>query len=118
MKNSSHKLDYDPAERHPTGRAGESPRIDRVAKGVATGVTASIIVQTGRNAIGTLAKNPLFVFGMGLAVGYFASKYRKEILSVGRQGIKQSSDFVARQKKNLKEMIANCQEQPETEDTN
>ncbi|MGZ8196306.1 MAG: hypothetical protein ACXWTH_11840, partial [Methylosarcina sp.] len=74
-----------PAERHPAEPASESQRIDRVAKGVATGVAASIIVQTGRSAIGTLTKNPLFVFGMGLAVGYFANKYRKEILSVSRQ---------------------------------
>ncbi|MGZ8144899.1 MAG: hypothetical protein ACXWTG_12120, partial [Methylosarcina sp.] len=65
MRNSSHKIDYDPAERHPAEPASESQRIDRVAKGITTGVAASIIVQTGRSAIGTLTKNPLFVFGMG-----------------------------------------------------
>lgn len=113
MRNSSHKIDYDPAERHPTEPTGESQRIDRVAKGVATGVAASIIVQTGRSAIGTLTKNPLFVFGMGLAVGYFASKHRKEILSVSRQAVRQGSDFVLRQRENLKKMVEECQKNPD-----
>lgn len=112
MRNSSHRIDYYPAERHPADPASESQRIDRVAKGVATGVAASIIVQTGRSAIGTLTKNPLFVFGMGLAVGYFASKYRKEILSVSRQTVRQGRDFVLRQRDNLKEIVEECQEKP------
>jgi hypothetical protein len=119
MRNPSHKIDRDLMMRSHTEPTSESPRIDRVAKGIATGVAASLIVQTGKSAAGTLVKNPLFVFGMGLMVGYFASKYRKEILSVSRQAAKQSSDFVARQKENLKEFIVECQESPvDPEDAN
>jgi hypothetical protein len=118
MRNSLHKTGYDIMKRSPTEAAGESPRIDRVAKGVATGVAASLIVQTGKSAVGTLARNPLFVFGMGMIVGYFASKYRKEIVSVSRQTVKQSRNFVTRQKESLKDFIAECQESSSPEDMN
>jgi hypothetical protein len=113
MRNPSHKIDRNLMTRSPTEPAAESPRIDRVAKGIATGVAASLIVQTGKSAAGTLIKNPLFVLGMGMMIGYYASKYRKEILSVSRQAARQGGDFVARQKENLKEFIAECQESPE-----
>lgn len=113
MRNPSHKIDRNLMTRSPTEPVGESPRIDRVAKGIATGVAASLIVQTGKSAAGTLVKNPLFVFGVGMLAGYYASKYRKEILSVSRQAARQGSDFIARQKEHLKEFVAECQDAPE-----
>lgn len=90
-----------------------TPKVDMIAKGVATGVAVSTIVQTGRGIVGTLARNPLVMFGLGVAAGYFAHKYRKEIMSVTRNAALQSRDFVIRQKENLQDMLSESRDQPE-----
>lgn len=90
-----------------------TPKVDMIAKGVATGVAVSTIVQTGRGIVGTLARNPLVMFGLGVAAGYFAHKYRKEIISVTRNAAEQSRDFVIRQKENLQDMLTENQNLPD-----
>lgn len=91
----------------------ETPKIDMIAKGVATGVAVSTIVQAGRGVIGALAKNPLVMFSLGLVSGYFAHKYRKEIISVTNKTAEQSKDFVLRQTAHLKDMLIESQDPPE-----
>ncbi|MGR9087112.1 MAG: hypothetical protein ACU841_08570 [Gammaproteobacteria bacterium] len=76
-------------------------KVDMVAKGVATGIVASTIIQTGRGIAGTLARNPLVMFGVGIAVGYFARKYRKEVISVTRYTAGQTRETASRGKKNI-----------------
>jgi len=91
----------------------ETPDFDMLAKGVATGVVATIIVESGKGAIGTLAKNPFVMFSLGLVTGYFAHKYRKEIISVTHKTAEHGKDFMVRQKENLKNMLPECREAPE-----
>lgn len=90
--------------------ANPTPKVDMIAKGVATGVAVSTIVQTSRGIVSALARNPLVMFGVGVAAGYFAHKYRKEIISVTRHTAEQTKDFVLRQKENLQDMLAESQE--------
>jgi hypothetical protein len=87
-----------------------------VATGVATAVAATTIVQTGKGVIATLARHPLVMFSLGIAAGYFAHKYRKEIISITSKTAEQSKDFVLRQKENLGDMIAEAMEGSEKKD--
>ncbi|MGZ8903369.1 MAG: hypothetical protein ACXW0H_07420 [Methylobacter sp.] len=94
----------------------QTPKFDMIAKGVATGVAVSTRVQTGRGAFSTLAKSPLFMFGLGLATGYFAHKYRKEIISATHKTAEQSKDFVLRQNENIIGMLGESREAAEEKD--
>ena len=79
---------------------------DMLAKGIVTGVSVSIITQTGRKLVGRLFGNPVFLFGLGLASGYLAHKYRKEIIATADSTAKKGSEFVLRQSENIKNMFA------------
>jgi hypothetical protein len=59
-----------------------SSKGDMIIKGVATAVAASTIIQTGKGVMSTLARNPLVMFGLGIASGFLVYKYRKEIISI------------------------------------
>ena len=102
---------------HNMTKAGEgetsnpTSQVGMIAKGVATGVAVSTIVHSGRSLIGTMSRNPLIMFGLGVAVGFFAHKYRKEIVSVSRKAVEESRDFVLRQKEHLEDLIAESQEE-------
>jgi len=61
-------------------------------------VAATTIVQTGKGVMTTLARHPLVMFSLGIAAGYLAHKYRKEIISITSKTAEQSKDFVLRQK--------------------
>jgi len=95
---------------------GHSSKVEVVAKGVATAVAATTIIQTGKGVISTLAKNPVVMFGLGIAAGYLAHKYRKEIISISSKTAEQSKDFVLRQKENLRDIIAEALEDSEKKD--
>ncbi len=90
--------------------------LEVVAKGVATGVAATTIIQTGKGVVTTLAKHPLVMFSLGIAAGYLAHKYRKEIISISSKTAEQSKDFVLRQKENLRDIIAEAMEDTEKKD--
>jgi gas vesicle protein len=65
----------------------------------------------------TLARHPLVIFSLGIAAGYLAHKYRKEITSITSKTAEQSKDFVLRQKENLRDLIAEAREDTEEEST-
>jgi hypothetical protein len=94
-----------------------SSRGEVMVKGVATAVAASTIIQTGKGVMSTLARNPLVLFGLGIAAGYLTHKYRKEIISITNQTAGQSKDFILRQKENLKDLSAQAQEGKEEKNT-
>jgi len=96
----------------------ETPKFDMLAKGVATGVAATIIVESGKGAIGTLAKNPFVMFSLGFVTGYYAHKYRKEIISLSNKTAEQGKDFVLRQKESMKNWLPECREVPEEDVSN
>ena len=64
----------------------------------------------------TLARHPLVMFSLGIAAGYMAHKYRKEIISITNKAAEQGKDFVLRQKENLKDLLAETQEDAEEKD--
>lgn len=54
----------------------------------------------------SLSKHPLIVFGLGVAVGYAAHKYRKEIIESANRAAEKSKDFVLQQRENLEDLMA------------
>ena len=100
----------EPGKGQMTMEGGHSSKGDLVVKGVATAVAASTIIQTGKGVMTTLAKHPIVMLSLGIAAGYLAHKYRKEIISITSKTAGQSKDFVLRQKENLKDLIAEAQE--------
>ena len=106
----------EPDKVHITTAGSHSSKGELVVKGVATAVAASAIIQTGKEAVITLARHPLIMFGLGIAAGYLAHKYRKEIISITSKTAEQSKDFVLRQKENIKDLLAETQEITEETD--
>jgi hypothetical protein len=97
-------------------RIERSSKSDVLAKGVATALAASTIIQTGKGVISVLARHPFVMFGLGIGAGYFAHKHRRKIISIANQTAKQSKDFILHQKKNLKDILADTQEDREDTD--
>jgi hypothetical protein len=93
-----------------------SSKGELIAKGVATAVTASIIIQSGKGVMSALARHPLVMFGLGIAAGYLTHKCRKQIISITSKTAEQSKNFVLRQKENLKDLLAETQEDSEEKD--
>ncbi len=50
------------------------------AGGMAMGTAAVAAKQSGKGFWGGLARHPLLVFSLGIAVGYLIHRYRKEII--------------------------------------
>jgi hypothetical protein len=63
-----------------------------------------------------LARHPVILLGLGITAGYLTHKYRKEIISITSKTAEQSKDFVLRQKENLKDLLAETQEDKEETD--
>jgi hypothetical protein len=66
--------------------------------------------QSGKGFMSILAKHPLLVFTAGIAVGYFAHKYRKEIIEGATRATEKGKDFVLQQRENLEDLVAECKE--------
>ena len=105
-----------PDKGHITTAGSHSSKGELVITGVVTAVAASAIIQAGKGVVITLARHPLIMFSMGLAAGYLAHKYRREIISVTSKTAEQSKDFVLRQKENIKDLLAETQEDTEERD--
>lgn len=83
-----------------------------LAKGAAaTGAAiAATSTTTGKGFMSILSKHPLLVFSLGVAAGYLAHKYRKEIIATATRATEQGKDFVLHQKENLEDLVAECKE--------
>jgi hypothetical protein len=117
ISTGTHSTPIEPGKGQMAMDGGHSSKVEVVAKGVATAVAATTIVQTGKGVMATLARHPLVMFSLGIAAGYLAHKYRKEIITISSKTAEQSKDFVLRQKENLKDLLAETQEVTEEEDT-
>lgn len=77
------------------------------------GAVMSAGAQTGKTIMSKIVKHPLLLVGIGIVAGYYAHKYRKEIVSsvtsVGDKG----KDFVLQQKENLEDIVAESKEDQE-----
>lgn len=117
MPTDIHSTDLEPGKGQMTMESTHASKSEMVAKGVATAVAASTIIQTGKGFMNTLAKHPLFVFSLGIAAGVLVHKYRKEIISITSKTAEQSKDFVLRKKENLRDLLAEAQEDSKEDGT-
>lgn len=81
-----------------------------MGKQIMKGSMASATVKSGGKLMSKLVKHPVLVFGLGVAVGYVAYKYRKEIVSSVGKATDASKDFVLQQKENLEDIVAETKE--------
>ena len=116
ISEATYSTSIDSSKEQMAMESSHSSKGELVVKGVATAVAAATIIQTGKGVVTTLAKQPLIMFGLGIVVGCFAHKYRKEIISITSKTAEQSKDFVLRQKENLKDLIAESQDDAEERD--
>ncbi|MGZ4970163.1 MAG: hypothetical protein ACXV8O_17560 [Methylobacter sp.] len=100
-----------------TASGEQTSKGELVVKGVATALAAATIIETGKGVMKTLAKQPLVLFGLGIAAGFLTHKYRKEIILITSKTADQGKDFVLKQTENIKDLIAECQETEEKTDT-
>jgi hypothetical protein len=112
----THSTHVEPGKAQMAMEGSHSSKVEVVAKGVATAVAATTIVQTGKGVMTTLARHPLVMFSLGIAAGYLAHKYRKQIITISSKTAEQSKDFVLRQKENLKDLLAETMEDSEEKD--
>ena len=84
-----------------------------IVKGIATTVAVSTAIQTGKGVMSTLARHPLVMFSLGIVAGFLAHKYSKRIISITDKTAEQSKNFVLRQKENLKDLLAETEEDAE-----
>ena len=94
----------------PLSKSHTSSKGELLVTGVATGVVATAIIQTGKGVASSLSRHPLILFGVGIAAGFLTHKYRKELISIGSNTVKHSKDFVLQQKETIKDLIAETQE--------
>ncbi|MDD1648998.1 MAG: hypothetical protein LUO80_01215 [Methylococcaceae bacterium] len=80
--------------------------------GMAAMGTAAVAAttHTGRSFLGVLSRHPLVIFGLGVAAGYYAHKYRKEIIRSATSITDKGKDFVQPQRKNLEDLVSECKE--------
>jgi hypothetical protein len=96
----------------------QSSKGELVVKSVATAVVATAIVETGLSLSKTLAKQPIILFGLGIMLGYFTRKYRKEIIAISSHTAEQGKDFIVQQKNHLSEMLAEIHGSGEQDQSN
>jgi hypothetical protein len=100
-------------ERMPVKEDHKNPffiKPEMLAKGIITGVSVSIITQTGRKLAGKLFGSSLFLCGLGLASGYLAHKYRKEIIATAGIAASQGGKSLLRLSGNLEEVLTKIKE--------
>lgn len=88
-----------------------------VVKSVATAVVATSIVETGLVLSKTIAKQPVVLFGLGVIMGFFTHKYRKEIIAISTHTAEQGKDFIVQQKNNISDMLAEIHGNVDQKDT-
>lgn len=60
----------------------------------------------GKGLLGGLLRHPLVIFAAGVATGYLLFRYQKEIIETATKLTGMGKDFVAHQKENLEDLIA------------
>lgn len=68
-------------------------------------------LHTGGKIMSNIAKHPVLVFGLGIAAGYIAYKYRKDIIASATKVVDSGKDFVLQQKENLEDIVAETKEE-------
>lgn len=64
-----------------SGMAGMGKMGEEMMHSAMGGAAAGVVATTGKNALKKILTHPVTLFGLGVALGYLAYKYRKNILS-------------------------------------
>lgn len=94
----------------------QTSRGELVVKSVTSAVVATAIVETGVGLSKSIAKQPVVLFGLGVMLGYFTHKYRKEIIAISTHTAEQGKDFIVQQKNHLSDMLAEIHDNAEQKD--
>jgi hypothetical protein len=92
------------------GRMAPPTKGETLVKGVVMGFIISNANQVSRSIASSLIRHPLALFATGFVTGYLTHKYRKEIIVLGSQTAEESKNFVLRQKENLLDFVAECEQ--------
>ncbi len=117
ISSKTHSTAAEPSQGQTAMAGAHASKGELVVKGVATAVAAAAIIETGKGVMATLAKQPLVMFGLGIAAVFLTHKYRKEILLITGKTAEQSKDFVLRQQEHLKDMLAESRQDAEDTDS-
>jgi len=80
---------------------------------LATGALVVAASPAGRGFLGRLLTHPLVMFGLGAAAGYFAYRYRKEIVDAAMRASEAGRDFVLTRKETLEDLMEEAKERAE-----
>lgn len=97
-------------------RMAPPTRGETLIKGVFMGLIISNANQATKSIAQALTRHPLALFSTGFVAGYLTHKYRKEILVLGNQTAKESKNFLLRQKENVLDFVAECEEHVKEQD--
>jgi hypothetical protein len=91
----------------------QTSKNESVVKSIANAVVATAIVESGLSLGKTIVRQPVVVFGLGVMLGYFTHKYRKEIIAISCHTAEQSKDFIKQQKNNINNLLVEAQNKAE-----
>jgi hypothetical protein len=80
---------------------------------LATGAMIVASSAPGRSALGRLLTHPLVMFALGATAGYFAYKYRKEIVDAAMRASEMGKDYVMNTRETLEDLIEEAKERAE-----
>ena len=80
---------------------------------LATGAMIVASSGPGRSALGRLFAHPLVMFALGATAGYFAYKYRKEIVDAAMRASEMGKDYVLNTRENLEDLMEEAKERAE-----
>jgi hypothetical protein len=90
---------------------GNKPNGDSsLSRQIMVGSMATAVVATGSKMMSNASRHPVIVFGLGMVAGYFAYKYRKEIIAQTTKSFDAGKDFILHQKENLEDLVAEAKD--------
>lgn len=95
---------------HSHGQHGAHQGPPKISSHLVKGAAMSTGAHTGKFFMSKITKHPLLLIGIGMAAGYLAHKYRKEIIGSVTNITDKSKDFVQQQKENLEDIVAEAKE--------
>ena len=95
---------------HSHGQHGAKKGSAKISSHLVKGAAMSTGAHTGKIFMSRITKHPLLLIGIGMTAGYFAHKYRKEIIGSVTNITDKSKDFVQQQKENLEDIVAEAKE--------
>jgi len=80
---------------------------------LATGALIAAAAPAARGAVGRFFTHPLVMFTLGAAAGYFAYKYRKEIVDAAMHASEKGKDYVLNRKETLEDLVEEAKDRAE-----